>query len=106
MGDEVEVLEQGLAFDGLQRAATDGEGRQTHAQLLEVMAQVGSGRRRPVSTVVQQGGMLQRHRRNIPKLATEAGRVNAFPRKRATSVDKRAEAVLELLEYAGDTTAF
>ena len=49
--------------------------------------------------------MLQRHRRIIPKVATVAGRVNTFPRKMATSVEKDAEAVLVLSKYAGDTTA-
>ena len=55
MGDEVEVLGKGLALEGLQRAAADGEDRQTHAQLLEVMAQIGSGRRQQLSTVVGAG---------------------------------------------------
>ena len=48
MGDEVEdlramVLEQGLALEGLQRAAVDAEERResNRAELLEMMAQVG-----------------------------------------------------------------
>ena len=55
MGNELEVLGQGLALEGLQRAAADGEDRQTHAQLLEVMAQTGSGRGQELSTIVGAG---------------------------------------------------
>ena len=55
MGDEVEVLGQGLTLEGLQRAAADGKGRQTHAQILEGMAQIGSGRGQPPSTAVGAG---------------------------------------------------
>ena len=46
---------QGLAIEGLQRAAADGENRQAHAQLLEVLAQIGPGREQQQSTVVGAG---------------------------------------------------
>ena len=62
MGDEVEdlrmlVLEQGLALEGLQRAAADAEERRRsiHAEILEMMAQMGSGRQQQLSTAVGAG---------------------------------------------------
>jgi len=62
MGDEVEdlrgmVLEQGLALEGLQRAAADAEERRkaNHAEILEMMAQMGSGRQQQLSTAVGAG---------------------------------------------------
>ena len=90
MGDEVDdlrakVIEQGLALEGLQRAAADAEERH---KLLEMMAQIGSEESSRYLAQLEQGEMLQRHRRNTPTLATGAGRVNAFPRKLATSVEE------------------
>ena len=62
MGDEVDdlrakVLEQGLGLEGQQWAAADSEERQksNDAGLLEIIAQIGSGRKQPLSTAVGAG---------------------------------------------------
>lgn len=62
MGDEVDdlwakAMEQGFALEGLQRAAADAKARQksSHAELLEIMARIGSGREKPLCTAVGAG---------------------------------------------------
>ena len=62
MGAELEdlrtmVLEQGLALEGLQRAAADAEERRlsNYAEFLEMMAQMGFGRQQQLSTAVGAG---------------------------------------------------
>ena len=67
---------------------------------------IGSGRRQSLSTVVGAGrdaATPSSEHSEVGDGSREGGR---FSRKMATSVGTGAEAVLALLEYAGDTTAF